>query len=138
MMALKDLMAGLGSANLDCRQDGAQLDGARRDFYLFNTSVAGIEDADAILLVGSNPRRESPVLNARIRKAHVNNNAPVGLVGAPADLTYSHVHLGDGPDAVRALIEGRDEIVVDPEISRRARGAVERMIAIGSSGGGGE
>ena len=68
MLALKDLMAALGSANLDCRQDGARLDASRRDFYSFNTSIAGIEEADAILLIGTNPRREAPVLNARIRK----------------------------------------------------------------------
>ncbi len=106
MVALKDLMTGLGSANLDCRQDGAQLDATRRDFYLFNTSVAGIEEADAILLVGSNPRRECPVLNARIRKAHVGNAAPVGVIGAPADLTYTSIHLGDGPGAIGALLKG--------------------------------
>ncbi|MDP9096435.1 MAG: NADH-quinone oxidoreductase subunit NuoG, partial [Pseudomonadota bacterium] len=63
MVALKDLMASLGSANLDCRQDGAALDASRREFYLFNSTVAGIEEADAILLVGCDPRRESPVLN---------------------------------------------------------------------------
>ena len=68
MLALKDLMVALGSANLDCRQDGARLDASRRDFYSFNTSIAGIEDAGAILLIGTNPRREAPVLNARIRK----------------------------------------------------------------------
>ena len=55
------LMGSLGSANLECRQDGAALDPSRRDFYLFNASIAGIEQADAILLVGSNPRWESPV-----------------------------------------------------------------------------
>src|SRR6202046_3640162 len=57
MLALKDLMAALGSANIDCRQDGAMLSNARRDHYTFNTQIAGIEDADAILLIGSNPRR---------------------------------------------------------------------------------
>ncbi len=68
MLALKDLFVSLGSTNLDCRQDGAKLDATRRDFYCFNTSIAGIEEADAILIIGSNPRREAPVLNARIRK----------------------------------------------------------------------
>ena len=68
MVALKDLMAALGSPNLDCRQDGAKLDAARRDFYCFNTAIAGIEQADALLLIGTNPRWEAPVINARIRK----------------------------------------------------------------------
>ncbi|HEX3993945.1 MAG TPA: NADH-quinone oxidoreductase subunit NuoG [Acetobacteraceae bacterium] len=99
MLALKDLMAALGSANLDCRQDGAQLTNARRDYYTFNTQIAGIEDADAILIVGSNPRREAPVLNARIRKAWHQNGARIGLIGAETDLTYPLTHLGTGPAA---------------------------------------
>ncbi|MBL8652594.1 MAG: NADH-quinone oxidoreductase subunit G, partial [Alphaproteobacteria bacterium] len=66
--ALKDILAGLGVANLDCRQDGAKIDPANRASWLFNSTVQGIEDADAILLIGANPRWESPVLNARIRK----------------------------------------------------------------------
>jgi NADH-quinone oxidoreductase subunit G len=103
MLALKDLMTGLGSANLDCRQDGAKLQAARRDFYTFNTSIAGIEEADAILLIGTNPRREAPVLNARIRKRFVGGAIPVGLIGPAADLTYPVTHLGDGPSALTAL-----------------------------------
>jgi NADH-quinone oxidoreductase subunit G len=99
MLALKDLMAALGSANLDCRQDGAQLTNARRDYYTFNTQIAGIEEADAILIIGSNPRREAPVLNTRIRKAWHQNGAKVGLIGAETDLTYAVTHLGTGPAA---------------------------------------
>jgi NADH-quinone oxidoreductase subunit G len=99
MLALKDLMTALGSANLDCRQDGAQLTNARRDHYTFNTQIAGIEDADAILIIGSNPRREAPVLNARIRKAWNNNGARIGLIGAETDLTYPLTHLGTGSAA---------------------------------------
>src|SRR5205823_6094286 len=82
MLALKDLMVSLGSANLDCRQDGARLDASRRDFYLFNTTIAGIEEADALLLIGSNPRKEAPVLNARIRKRWLAGNIPIGLIGS--------------------------------------------------------
>jgi len=94
MVALKDLMGLLGSANLDCRQDGAALPSGRRDHYTFNTTVAGIEEADAILLVGSNPRRESPVLNSRIRKRMNMGPCRVGYIGQPADLTYHADHLG--------------------------------------------
>ena len=100
MVALRDLMGGLGSTSLDCRQDGAALDASRRELYTFNSTVAAIEDADAILLVGTNPRRESPVLNARIRKRLNLGGCPVGLIGAPADLTYPVQHLGHGPDAL--------------------------------------
>ncbi len=102
MVALKDLINGFGSANLDCRQDGAALDGSRRDYYIFNTTVAGIEDSDAILLIGTNPRREAPVLNARIRKRVGQGGCLVGLIGANADLTYGVVHVGSGPGAFDA------------------------------------
>ena len=100
MLALKDLMAALGSQNLDCRQDGAKLTNARRDFYTFNTQIAGIEDADAILIVGSNPRREAPVLNARIRKAATMTGAKIAVIGVETDLTYPVTHLGTGTAAL--------------------------------------
>jgi len=109
MLALKDLMAALGSANLDCRQDGAKLDGSRRDFYVFNTTIPGIEDADALLIVGSNPRREAPVLNARIRKRWLAGNFPIAALGPEADLTYRVAWLGDGPSGLAALIGGTHE-----------------------------
>ena len=100
MLALKDLMGSLGSANLDCRQDGAALDASRREFYLFNSGIAGIEEADAILLVGSNPRRESPVLNARIRKRWLAGGCRIGSVGALPGAIYDFTSLGDGPAAL--------------------------------------
>ncbi|MBO0710934.1 MAG: molybdopterin-dependent oxidoreductase, partial [Acetobacteraceae bacterium] len=106
MLALKDLMVSLGSANLDCRQDGAALDPSRRDFYLFNSSIAGIEEADAVLIIGANPRREAPVLNARIRKRWLQSQMHVGLIGPDAALTYKTAHLGDGPRALAGLLDG--------------------------------
>ena len=106
MVALKDLMAGLGSPNLDCRQDGAAADASRREFHTFNTSIAGIEDADALLIIGSNPRREAPLINARIRKRSLAGNFPIAAIGAPADLTYAVDLLGDGPGAMAAIADG--------------------------------
>jgi NADH-quinone oxidoreductase subunit G len=106
MLALKDLMASLGSANLDCRQDGAALDATRRDFYIANTSIAGMEEADAVLLVGCNPRREAPLVNARIRKRWVTGALPVAAIGPVADLTYDVQSLGDSPTVLRALLDG--------------------------------
>jgi NADH-quinone oxidoreductase subunit G len=100
VLALKDLMAGLGSANLDCRQDGAQLDASRRDFYCFNTSIVGIEDADRLLIIGSNPRKEAPVLNARIRKAWLASGMKIGVIGEAHDLTYATTVLGGDPAAI--------------------------------------
>jgi NADH-quinone oxidoreductase subunit G len=106
MMALKDMMTALGSTNLDCRQDGAAWDISRREFYLFNTTIAGIEEADALLIIGSNPRREAPLLNARIRKRWVAGNFSVGLIGQEVDLTYPYAHIGAGPEALAALAAG--------------------------------
>ncbi|HER26880.1 MAG TPA: NADH-quinone oxidoreductase subunit G, partial [Rhodospirillales bacterium] len=81
MTALKDLMTSLGSGNLDCRQDGAKLDASVRAGYLFNSTIAGIENADACLIIGANPRREAAVINARIRKRYLMGGFPVGLIG---------------------------------------------------------
>ena len=83
MYALKALVQSLGSANLDCRQDGAKLDPALgRASYIFNPTVAGIEEADGILIIGSNPRKEATVLNARIRKRWRSGQLKIGLIGA--------------------------------------------------------
>jgi len=107
MAALKDLMQGLGSENLDCRQDGARIDASVRASYLFNTTIAGIDQADAILLIGTNPRREAPVLNARIRKRWVRGGLSIGLVGGAADLTYPYEHLGETASVLNSLAAGR-------------------------------
>ncbi|WP_428696978.1 NADH-quinone oxidoreductase subunit NuoG [Stappia sp.] len=108
MFALKALMDGLGSANLDCRQDGAALDPALgRSSYLFNATIEGIEDADAVLIIGSNPRIEAPVLNARIRKRMRMGELPVGVIGQQADLTYPTTYLGAGPDTLAELVAGK-------------------------------
>jgi NADH-quinone oxidoreductase subunit G len=106
VLALKDLLTSLGSANVDCRQDGARLDPSRRDFYCFNTTIAGIEEADAILLIGSNPRKEAPVLNARIRKVWSAHRIPVGVIGSETDLTYPVTHLGAEPSLLTDLHNG--------------------------------
>ena len=89
MFALKALFAKLGSPNIDCRQDGSKLHPKfGRASYLFNSTIAGIDQADAILVIGSNPRREAAVLNARIRKRWLGGGVLTGLVGEKADLTY--------------------------------------------------
>src|ERR1700749_1395630 len=103
--ALKDLMNALGAAYLDCRQDGAKLGGARQS-YLFNTTIAGVEAADAILLIGCNPRWEAPVLNARIRKTWLNGALKVANIGPAVDLTYPVDQLGTGVDALEAIANG--------------------------------
>jgi NADH-quinone oxidoreductase subunit G len=106
LLALKEFFTALGSKNLDCRQDGALFDASKRPFYLFNTTIAGIEEADALLIIGSNPRHEAPVLNARIRKRWLTSGLKVGLIGQTHNLTYGFEHLGEGPAAISALLDG--------------------------------
>jgi NADH-quinone oxidoreductase subunit G len=103
LFALKAMLAAMGSRNLDCRQDGAKIDTSRPDYYLFNSGIAGIEQADAIVVIGSNPRVEAPVINARIRKRWSLGGMRVGLIGPSVDLTYPAAQLGSGPgDIARA------------------------------------
>jgi len=109
MMALKDLLANLGSHTMDCRQEGSAVDPSVRTSYLFNTTIAGIEDADALLIIGSNPRIEAPVLNARIRKRYLAGSFPVGVVGPKADLTYKHEHFGDDATILNDIASGKHE-----------------------------
>jgi len=106
MKALKDLMAKLGAPHLDCRQDGAKLGGHGRAAYLFNSGIAGIDEADALILIGSNPRKEAPVLNQRIRGRWRDGPLKVGLIGEAADLTYDYEHLGAGPETLADLVAG--------------------------------
>jgi len=106
MFALQALMDKLGVANIDCRQDGSKLDPKfGRASYLFNSSIAGVDEADAIMIVGANPRREAPVLNARIRKRWLKGDLPIGVIGEKADLTYGYNYLGAGPDSLAAFAE---------------------------------
>ena len=110
IFALKDLMARLGVENLDCRQDGAVLEPTwGRATYLFNATIAGIEQADALLIVGSNPRREAAVLNARILKRWRMGGFPIGLIGERADLTYPYDYLGAGPQTLSDVASGAHE-----------------------------
>ncbi len=109
MFALKELAAALGSPNIDCRQDGAKLDPAQgRATYLFNTTIGGIESADAVLFIGTDPRVEAPVLNARFLKRwhQLEGRFPVGLIGTEVDLTYPYDYLGGGPETLADIADG--------------------------------
>jgi NADH-quinone oxidoreductase subunit G len=102
MFALKSLMAALGVSNIDARYPGSPLHPKYgRASYLFNSTIAGIEQSDAIMLIGANPRREAPVLNARIRKRWRRGNIALGLIGEKADLTYPLTYyVGAGPESL--------------------------------------
>jgi NADH-quinone oxidoreductase subunit G len=110
IFALKDLMTRLEVANLDCRQDGAAVDPKwGRASYLFNATISGIEKADALLIVGSNPRREAAVLNARIRKRWRTGAIPIGMIGERVDLTYPYDYLGAGPQTLADVASAAHE-----------------------------
>uniref|UniRef100_UPI0035AF21CF NADH-quinone oxidoreductase subunit NuoG n=1 Tax=Phenylobacterium sp. TaxID=1871053 RepID=UPI0035AF21CF len=111
MKATLDLFRGLGVQSTDCRQDGMALGDGPRESWLFNSTIAGIEDADVVLLVGTNPRLEAPVLNARLRKRWLNGALRVGVIGEQADLTYAYDYLGAGPQTLAGLSRQRNDFV---------------------------
>ncbi len=122
--ALRELFGSLKVQNMDCRQDGAALDPVYgRASYLFNASIAGIDEADALVIIGSNPRLEAPVLNARIRKRWLEGGFPVSLVGERADLTYDYHYAGAGPDSLDALLD-----------DNRYKGSFEKLMVIVGQG----
>jgi NADH-quinone oxidoreductase subunit G len=107
MFALKELLAKCGSANLAVQGGDAFDPKAGRASYIFNPTIAGIDQADALLIVGSNPRREAAVLNARIRKRWRSGQLKVGVIGAKADLTYGHDYIGAGTESLSDLAAGK-------------------------------
>ncbi len=125
MVALKDLMDAFECANLDCRQDGAKIGGGARAGWLFNTTIAGIEEADALLIVGANPRWEASLVNARIRKRWLQGGFKVGLIGEAVDLTYHYDHLGTTPDTLAEVVAGTHPFA---EVLKRADRA---MVIVG-------
>ena len=108
IFALKKLMETIGSANMDCREPGSVLDPASgRASYIFNSTIDGIEESDALLIIGANPRIEAAVLNARIRKRFRMGEYPVGVIGEAGVLRYDYEHLGEGADALSDLVSGK-------------------------------
>ena len=100
--ALRELMTSLGSANMDCREENSALDPSLgRSSYIFNSTIDRIEDADAIMLIGTNPRKEAAVLNSRIRKRWRTGELQVAVIGDQADLTYEYHYAGAGPDTLK-------------------------------------
>jgi NADH-quinone oxidoreductase subunit G len=126
MFALKDLLARLGSTNVDCRQDGSALDPSLgRASYIFNPTIAGIEQADGLMIIGANPRKESPILNARIRKRWRAGNFKIGVIGEQADLTYDYAYLGAGPETLSTFVQ-HDKAKLERQIWLIGQGALSR------------
>jgi len=109
MAALKDLMATLGSDRVECRQDGSHLEAGSRSGYIMNSGIAGVEDADYMLMVGVNPRLEAPILNSRIHKAARHFGLKVGNIGSAEDLTYKVDEFGDDASLLDAILSGKHE-----------------------------
>ncbi|MGZ5863172.1 MAG: NADH-quinone oxidoreductase subunit NuoG, partial [Methyloceanibacter sp.] len=130
MFALRLLAEQLGSPHIDCRQDGAKLDPALgRATYLFNATIGGIAKADAILLVGTNPRAEAAVLNARIRERwrETQGGLSIGLIGEESDLTYPYDYLGAGPETLAKIAAG------DHAFFEKVKGAEHPLLIIGQA-----
>ena len=125
MFALKSLMENLGSANIDCRQDGSVLGGQGRGGYIFNSGFNGLEETDYVLLVGSNPRHEAAVINARLRRRWLNDGLEVARIGAPVDLTYPVKELGEDPSILMAMDGGKSPVLT------KLKKAKKPMIIIG-------
>ena len=131
LYAAKRLAELMGWKNIDCRQDGTSLTPAfGRGATLFNSTIAGIDEADAILLIGANPRLEAPVLNARIRGNWALDRLEVGVIGAAEDLTYAAHHIGEGMEAIASLMEGAPNPAPFAEILRNAK---RPMIIVGAA-----
>ena len=107
MFALKDLLSKYLCVNFSVQGGDAFDPGAGRASYVFNPTIAGIDQADALLIIGSNPRREAAVLNARIRKRWRSGQLRIGLIGEKADLTYGYDYLGGGTDSLVELASGK-------------------------------
>lgn len=106
MFALKELWVSLGSNNFDCRQNGSLLGAGARPTYLLNTTINNLEKADVCLLIGTNPRWEAPLINARLRKAYIQNGLKVFVIGPKIDLTYPAEYLGESPTILNEIAQG--------------------------------
>ena len=109
IIASKLFSEGLGSDLYDCRFDNAQIIHGENESYKFNSSIQEVENADAILLVGSNPRWEASVLNARIRKAFIDNNCKVGLIGPALDLNYAYDKISESLDELNDIMDNKSK-----------------------------
>ncbi len=128
MFALKELLAKYGSANVAVEGGEAFDSKSGRASYIFNPTIAGIDQADALLIIGSNPRREGTLLNARIRKRWRTGQLKVGVIGPKADLTYDYDHIGAGTDSLNDLAAGKHSFA---EVLKNAKNPI---VLVGAAG----
>lgn len=126
MLVLKELFNALGSKQIDCRQHNEKITAENRSDYLFNTTIAGIENADFCLIIGSNPRKEAAILNARIRKSFLNSSLKIALIGDKVNLTYDYNYLGNEVQILKEILAEKHPIVSE------IKNAKKPMLIIGS------
>ena len=100
----------LGSTNIECRQERIYINPQERMNYIFNSSISGIEESDLIILVGTNPRLEATILNARIRKAYIKNKVEIFSLGDPGDLTYPYKCIGSNTQVIKEIVSNTHEV----------------------------
>ena len=126
-IAFKKLFANLLSDNLEFREKKYYINPNEKINYIFNSSIKGIENSDLILLIGTNPRHEATILNARIRKTFVQKKVPIYSIGNPGDLTYEYKIIGDKTDDIKKLVNN------ESEISKKILSSKKPIIIIGES-----
>ncbi len=110
LYSFNKLLDNLGIEHKDCRNDNAYVERENPASWRFNSSIAAIDDADALLIIGANPRVEAAVLNARIRRRYLSGNLQVALLGSDADLTYKKSYLGDDFTLLNDILANKHEI----------------------------
>ena len=126
-LGFKKLFSILNSKNLEFREKNFYLDSSEKSNYVFNSSIKGIEKSDFILLIGTNPRYEATMLNARIRKAFVNKQVPIFSIGNPGDLTYDYTIIGNTTDEIKKILNN------EGEFSKKLLSSKKPIIIIGES-----
>jgi len=126
-LAFKKLFKVLNSNNLEFREKKLYINSTNKINYIFNSSINGIEESDLILLVGTNPRHEATMLNARIRKTFVQKNIPIFSIGNPGDLTYNYTIIGNKTDDIKKILNKENEF------SQKLLSAKKPIIIIGES-----
>ncbi|XP_005094305.1 NADH-ubiquinone oxidoreductase 75 kDa subunit, mitochondrial [Aplysia californica] len=129
LIALKDMLNRLGSESV-CTEEKFPMTNSGIDFrsnYIMNTTISGIEESDLILLVGTNPRLEAPLVNARIRKTWINSDLCVTVLGAPVDLSYDYQYLGDSFELLTDILNDKHPL------AKGLKEASKPMIILGSA-----
>jgi len=126
-LLLKELMNGIGSPHTDCRLNNTPFNPTHRENYLFNTAISGIEEADCILLIGTNPRIEAPLINARIYKRYLKGGLTVARIGIDEKLNYPTLELSDNAHLLQDILNDKHPF------SKTWKAAKKPMLIIGES-----